>query len=372
MKKLLFLTAALFMYMSIHASIVYVSNEMKFLAQYDSIYKAIDAVVAGDTIIVFLSDTSYGDITIDKHLVLIGCGHRPVMPYGDYNYKSRLGTITLDAGADKSTICGFRAQRLVNSGNCDSITIERNYFTKSTSSAASGYSLVLNDCQGWIIRHNVIYGLYWDGSYSNLIGISTSRNTGNSILIYNNIIYGQQLDWNSSNIIVHNNVFVICAYRINSSIGGCLYNVDNVTFENNIFFRGKEINNSSTCSGNNFNYNASYGLSDNSIVTSGNFGANNFENTDPLFEDDPAHNAAYIFDSDDVHLQSGSSLKNAGADGTDLGIYGGPQQPMPFSDSTWQITGMPNIPYVKNYNINSALIPADSSIIITIEAYGHE
>ncbi len=63
----------------------------------------------------------------------------------------------------------------------------------------------------------------------------------------------------------------------------------------------------------------------------------------------------------DFSLQATSPGKNAGTDGTDIGIYGGAK---PFVD----MTGSPAIPQMKSIQILNPVIPAGDSLRVIIKA----
>ena len=148
---------------------------------------------------------------------------------------------------------------------------------------------------------------------------------GNSnIVIRNNIFLRSYL--HADDALIANNVFVALneQYSIRDS--------NNLLVVNNIFYRmqpmtGVNINNSV------FNNNLAITTSpdtDNLPTPSSPIGTNtgqgNIEGQDPLFVNFP-EGATLGSDSwtttMDFNLQAGSPAKNAGSDGTDLGIYGG-------------------------------------------------
>ena len=109
MKKLLILSA-MCMAMTAQATVLRVSNRTNSGAPYSSISDAISAAEDGDTIMVDGSNTSYGNITITKRLVLIGPGYllneNGVIAEGSPS--AMLGTVTSNYnGAAGSIIMGF-------------------------------------------------------------------------------------------------------------------------------------------------------------------------------------------------------------------------------------------------------------------------
>ena len=86
--------------------------------------------------------------------------------------------------------------------------------------------------------------------------------------------------------------------------------------ENNIFYAAYPTGGSGCA----FTKNIGYMCPD--MPGTGNIGSGNMNSTNPLFVNFPLLGAAFSW-SYDFHLQATSPGKNAGTDGTDIGIYGG-------------------------------------------------
>ena len=89
------------------ASVLTVSNDAKAPAQYTIIDDAVTAASVGDTILVYGSASSYGNVNIDRKVVLMGAGYN-----NPYNPNSTIGTIYLNDGsgalvASNTKISGF-------------------------------------------------------------------------------------------------------------------------------------------------------------------------------------------------------------------------------------------------------------------------
>lgn len=108
MKKLL-IFAAVCISMTAQATILRVSNLTNSGAPYSSISDAMSAAMDGDTIMVDGSSTSYGDITIDRKIVLMGPGYwlaeNGVNTEG--SAAATVGAVTLSDNAAGTTICGM-------------------------------------------------------------------------------------------------------------------------------------------------------------------------------------------------------------------------------------------------------------------------
>jgi len=88
--------------------------------------------------------------------------------------------------------------------------------------------------------------------------------------------------------------------------------------ENNIFY-GAEPQGGTGCV---FSKNLTYMCVNNTIPGTGNLGSGNKVNQNPQFVNYPVAGGAFSF-SYNFQLQPTSPGKNAGTDGTDIGIYGG-------------------------------------------------
>jgi len=195
MRKLITLFALAAICATANAKVLTVSNNSNSPGQYTSVPTAITAAVAGDTIYVHGSVTSYGDIILNKRLVLIGAGY---MPTGtQYNLPTVMGTISLNQSTSStlptgSIIKGINFGTLSGTGEAllvNNITLERNFI--------SGQIYVKG--KGWIIRNNMIgYVVVYDNE---------------NIIISNNIIGNNGITTsNKPSVIICNNVFLKGCY----------------------------------------------------------------------------------------------------------------------------------------------------------------
>ena len=88
-----------------------------------------------------------------------------------------------------------------------------------------------------------------------------------------------------------------------------------------------------------------------------NIGINNINDQDPLLTAiTPGGTTSWDF-AFDLRLQSGSPGKNAGTDGTDMGVYGGTYP--------WDLE--PAIPIIETFN-TSAVVPQGTNLSLTVKA----
>jgi hypothetical protein len=341
MKKIYFLFALAVTTITANATIRTVNNGSVGAGQYTSVQTAVDASTAGDTIYIHGSQTSYGDVTLNKRLVLIGAGHH--VTGTQFNFPTTLGNIYLSQGNSTtlptgSTIKGINLSQLVSSGGTiavNNITLERSYI--------SGYVYVLGT--GWIMRNNFIYGLY----------INNFKNT----IVSNNIINGYIYSSDKPSVIITNNVFLGSWY---------MASVSYATITNNISIEPRTLDNY-TGTQNTWNKNVSIysdPASYKNFPPPGNTGVGNlntvvaqFTTTIPLnitLEDATKH---------DWTLLATSIGFKYGTDGTDVGIHGG-SYPSPNT------SGATNIPQITSMDIQNSVLPQNGTLNIEFKAKGQQ
>lgn len=330
MKNLLLLLLVLNFLPELQAKVLTVSNRTGASAQYQTVPAAIAAAATGDTIYIQGSETAYGNITIDKKLTIIGTGHNPQK---ENALISMLGTITLgvqNSGASGSFLIGLKIGNISTSSYYQKdITIKR-----CDVSDISAYGITGGICTGWIIENNIISGLSLPGGKTNTY----------NFIIRNNIIKGILTSTNAS--VITNNIFLLFANEY--SFSEVYYSI----IQNNIFYgRTPQGANNST-----FNNNITFSSSNTALPYGTNNGNNNKVDVDPMFTTYPGGGFSY---DHDYHLQASSPGKNAGTDGTDIGIYGG----MGFSE-----TGEPPIPVVRAFSIQNGVVAPNGKLNIRITA----
>ena len=175
MKKLVSLLFLMFVTGITQAAIINVDNNpSRPSGYYENLQIAVNAAQVGDTLYVYPSNTSYGDVTIKKTLHLFGKGYN-----GTTGFVSRINYLRLDTNTSPSTnpsgssFQGMTINRITcQKPNIANIVVAGNYIYYYN----SGISLQAN-CSGWLISNNYIYG--YINAYNN-----------GSLLISNNIFYG--------------------------------------------------------------------------------------------------------------------------------------------------------------------------------------
>lgn len=360
------------------ATIRTVSNNPAQPAQFSTFAAAQSASVDGDTIYIQGSPFQYPTLTLTKRLVIVGAGFAPNNSFGQpTNVLSILLSRLGGTNASGSTITGLLSGNIGPEGlslACDNITLLRNRFANSTIALTLNNNSSGTYGNGWVIINNIFEGRV-DG------GASISSASPTNILFANNIFVAESINgFNSSTVIIDHNVFLGVS---GGSVLGSLYNV---VVSNNIFSRslGFVLSASSAsivyCTFNN-------NLSDLTTIANPSFynPGNNFVNFVPSIGGSNTGSANIIGQNplftlnanpddysalDNYRLQTGSPGKNAGSDGTDLGIYGGSYS-FPSGGaigSGFDTRPLPPIPQVTNVNIQNTSLAPGAQLKVTIQA----
>lgn len=338
MKKIYFLFVLAVTTITANATIRTVNNGSVGAGQYTSVQSAVDASVAGDTIYIHGSQTSYGDVTLNKRLVLIGAGHH--VTGTQFNFQTLLSNIYLSQGNSTtlptgSTIKGINFSSISGSGGSlavNNITLERNYISSS--------AIILGS--GWICRNNFVNYFY----------VNNFKNT----IISNNVISGSGVYYSDKpSVIITNNVFLN---------GGYLYTVKYATVTNNIIIEPSSSYDS---------YNSQNTWNKNIIIyadpanyktfpPANNTGVGNLNTVDAQFTSTiPLNITLEEATKHDWTLLSSSIGFKYGTDGTDVGIHGG-SYPSPNS------TGATNIPQITSMDIQNSVLPQNGTLNIEFKA----
>jgi hypothetical protein len=343
MKKLLFSLVIAAAAITANATVRTVNNGTVSAGQYTTVQAAVDVSKAGDTIYIHGSQTTYGDVTLNKRLVLLGAGHN--LTGTQFNFRTRLNYIYFSQGNSTtlptgSTIKGISSYGVYGSGGSlpvNNITLERNYFD-----GGGGPTYVLGT--GWICRNN----------FMSYISINNFKNT----IISNNVITNRITASNQPSVIITNNIFLNSAY-----FGSISY----ATVTNNIFLNPAYQNFSGTQ--NTWNKNimiysdpANY----KTFPPANNTGVGNLNTVDEQFTTTiPLDISLANAPKQDWILATTSIGFKYGTDGTDVGIYGG-SYPMP------NLTGAPNIPQITSMDIQNSVIPQNGTLSIELKARGQK
>lgn len=344
MKKLFLFFPLIIAFNFAYSTVINVDNDPnRPSGYYSNLQLAINNASIGDTIYLYPSNTSYGDITINKRLYVFGSGYSGKTS----GYLSRIQTLTLDtATSPASNPSGSSLQGLTigeikcSKPNISNIIISGNFLYYSYNVISLKYN-----CSGWLITNNLIY------SYISIY------NNG-AIIISNNIFEGGYSynsgisQSNAPSVVISHNLFM------NFNYFGTVYNA---SISDNVFICTGEYTSGTQMAHNTFTNNISYrdgATNDYDLPPISNTGTGNISNTNPMFVDGTL-TGTYVY-TKDYHLQSSSPAKAAATDGTEIGPYGG------SNSFVWG--GAFTIPKVTMTNITNPVINQATPINVNIKA----
>lgn len=276
----------------------------------------------------FPNDTIYlpggffpGILTIDWELHFIGTGHHPDSTLAT----SRTvidGYIIFTPDAAGSSLAGVVINTDFVTVQCNDVLIERNVLK----------SVRLNSDvdEGIIIKENIIREL--NGNYAenvivsnNIFPFASSDATQNNLTKFKNIIF-------KNNLVFYTNYSTFT-------------NIENSIFENNFFEASSTTLNYSGANNSDCLFLNNIFTGNASFINSTNSGANNIpsQTFNFTFVDVPDNISISAIYDYDFHLRSTSPGNDAGADGQDIGIYGGL--------FPWKEGSLPSNPHIAEKNI---------------------
>jgi hypothetical protein len=316
-----------------------VNNNTGTDADFTNLQAAIDAAVDGDIIHIQQSSTSYGNITLDKELTLIGRSH------SDASYSSQVGTINLADGCSNSTIKGLQTGTI-------------------TEPFVSGASHIIEDLVLQDNRISSISNLGIYGTFNNMLiqgnvidsSIAIGQKTSN-ILITNNLINGSSISLSMVDTLLFTNN--VLSYFNGVSISNNTSDLLNIS--NCIFVMDRAVDRTvflSTSSGTiqvtnciTYNYNSpnNYTFATGANITL----TNNQENIDPLFIDRATlGDGSFNPELYNLNLQGSSTV-------VDDGLY---------ENYNFKPLGTPTgLPSIK-IDTYSPTVPKNSNLTLTISA----
>lgn len=324
--RLLFASLGLFFISHTQAAVYRVSHQLNDSAHFASVQSAIEFASAHDTIFVHGSPVNYGNILLEKPLVLIGEGFSGQNKSG---HTSKLSRVLLTYNAFKrstssgSKIMGFEFPYYPGERpniltvpdprvSIDHITLERNWLW---------YIQIGGKARSWEIRHNVIRGWLHGGAR-----IAHPESGAVDFLVSNNIIQSLRL-LRHPNRVEHNIVLgslseieqLTFVHNIFIGEEGFLQGVQASVFRNNIASAVRVGGDVCLAELNRFESASLCGHKANT-------GSGNRVGMDPGFLGWPAQliEGGAVF-----QLKPGSPARRAGVAGAELGIFGG-VQPFPL------------------------------------------
>lgn len=276
LKALLFTITALSLTLASQATVHRVNNTSGIDADFNNISTAISSASAGDTLYVEGSATSYGTMSLNKELTVIGPGY--FLTENDttqaYQQSAQFGAINFQSGSSGSVISGLHVQNGRITIQTNDIVVQRcHIYYTSTSYNLQVYSNVSNV----LITQNFIHN-YYSSSSSSARCISLDGNNSN-ILVSNNIILRayniSNTSWNYAIYMPSNSSAV---FQNNTIAGGFL--AYNSVVSGNVMFNGTFSGSGNTITGNVGNstqFGSSNGNRQNVDVAGGIAGTGNYD-----------------------------------------------------------------------------------------------
>lgn len=311
---------------------------------YNNLDSAIVHSQNGDTIYIPGGNFSLS-VPVEKRLHIFGVGHVPDSTLASGQTRVS-GNLSLINNASDGSLTGvYLLGAIITSSGAVAIS---NYLVQRC--RFGGFSLK-NTCSNWIFIQNVISGSYEiiDGAvsscffYNNILSGSVNTwNIGFSSSIFKNNILLTDKYWDpwsycwfytikSSFSTFENNIFIATSYSCQL--------INNSAFTSNLFVESDPLSLCSECTG----YNNIYGQPQSSI-----------------FINQSGNSFSY---SHDYHLQPTSSGKNAGKDGTDIGIYGGA--------FPWKAGSVPINPHVQFQSVSGVDPTGNIHVVVKVAAQDH-
>lgn len=322
---------------ALQATVYTVSNLPGQPAQFNTIQAAVDASSVGDTIYITGSAVLYNEsVNLNRRLTVIGPGYASPLGPSAHISQILLDTIPSVSGGSGSNFIGLRVD----------------YLQGYSTWAHTGISIVRCQLDQVAINGGQFGGQSWSIMHCYIgITLQCTFNQGLTANISNNIFHGTLTSVGlASDVLITNNIFL--------GTGGtnCFSDLNNAIISNNIFWGTTPVGTGmENCA---FNNNITYQTPDNNIPYGTNVGSGNLIGVNPQFTNAPTQDLSFTYD---YHLLTGSLGENAGTDGTDIGIYGGPS-PMPNQ------TGVPRIPSITQFILDNTTIGEGGSLNVQLKA----
>lgn len=332
-----------------------VSNVTNRPAQFTNLNAAQSAAADGDTLLVYGGGGSYGDFTLQKRLYLIGEGIGPTVPNTSVGYLvlDHVSEVLNPNGSVVEGLIVYNQVQFLQAEPHHDITFKRCYLANGMSflDVADEQNIRFESC---IVNGPLAAAYGTPGEIQNLVFENCVLDGGFAITSY--LIncwwcYQYMTDFDGQ-LMFRNNLF------LNRMSEGNLGGVNEVVFENNIFYGYAPSGVANSV----FNHNLTYftgSFSD--LPPAGNQGSGNLEDVDPQFENVPPAGGAFSWDWN-FNLQSGSPADGSGTLGTDIGLTGGN---FPVNGNLKQ---HPAIPAVLSVNLPTTAVQIGGSVQISIEA----
>ena len=236
MKKLLFILVFFLPHVIRAQSVIWVSNNPNDLGlvHYANLQQAIDVAQPGDTLLVYPSALSYGSVTLNKPLAIIGAGYemdtllQPALEISTIKSNTTVA-LTVNSGGSGSYISGttgsvqliacsnvkvYRTYGAVRIENCNQIELISNFFAGGfagpiclccASVRYKPYSLLVIESSNIIISNSVFNdSVIQSGTCDSDRGSIYTDGNSTFVIVKNNIIRDDVV---VTNVAFYNNIF---------------------------------------------------------------------------------------------------------------------------------------------------------------------
>ena len=337
-----------------------VSNNPNKPAQYTSLQTASDSAAIGDTLLISGSPTSYGDITLNKQLHLIGEGIGPSL--NDITTLGKLYMRCVDGtvNASGSTVEGLNMGHFYwgggyygyDSDTLQNVTVNRcrmNYIVRANASYGKVKGFTFDQC---IIRYFVDFD-GTNGWLGNSTGTMEAMEFTNCVFDGISSYHLYDVGDCNGHLVMRNCLFLSTSQNLNNG------DVNEAVFEDCMFIGTNFPTNVSGCV---FNHCLSHQGNDPTLPPAGNSGSGNVSDDDPLFT---AYNPTPVNHSwdHDYTLQAESPAIGTGTSGTDIGIGGGA-----VSSFDGNLPHTPRGPVVTSLNLPVTAVAVGGTLQINVSA----
>ncbi|MBL7944070.1 MAG: hypothetical protein JNM00_14970 [Flavobacteriales bacterium] len=331
------------------AAILIVNNSNANPGEYYYLQDAIDDAEVGDTLYLQPSTNSYGTVSLEKGLTLMGVGYNPKK---NLPLIAEVASITMDNSLTGATFIGLKINALNFPCNCYGCWKTTSNITVKNCDVAINDSNP-NNCYGFNVANNITV-------QNCIIRNMSIPQYGNNVNVFNNIVYSPNntfmyIGMDVTNVSIHNNLFMN-----NSANNG--FQADGAIVENNIFYRFSPSSPYGYVTSCIFNNNLTYQTLTDILPYGTNTGNDNIAGQNPLFEN-LDFTSTNLFNPVlfNYRLQALSPGHQAGTDGTDIGPYG---SVIIFSE-----TGeYEELPVVREMNILNSTVPSGGTIQVHVKA----
>jgi hypothetical protein len=302
---------------------------------------ALAAASNGDTILLQPSAATYGNITINKAVTVLGIGYAPELNLG---LTSLVGNITVSASNVK--LSGLNVSGSISAGaSINNLLVE-------DCNINGGLSLTGLSNTNHIVRGNVI---------KSAIALSSTYTNSLNFTFTNNLIQNlgvSPLAYFNETTIFNNNIIIADQAFSTYTIFTAPYNL---VCQNNIWlFTNNSMNVVDQTGAYPVVHNNSMTYHYGSPTITPLNGTGNLDNQNPFFVSIPANNP-YWTATNNYNLGASSVGNDAGTDGNDVGIFNG------YYD--FDIQGYPTeLPYLIDMTISNNMVPAGADLNVNLKA----